>query len=130
MNRFNPVFVLPVVSYSDSAAFGSSSPVNRRQDKSLSHRAESTLLGYKTVTVFDIVRATGFTPPYNGIVSNNATAQSLSSIRSRAKGPVVVFPEYTTSNGRGLLQFVDFQKTEKLTAQGYNTFVMAVRYGM
>lgn len=126
--RFNPVFVLPITSRTEATASETTTATKRRQSTTHSRQEKSTLLGYRAVTLLDIVRATGFTPPFNDILGSNATAQTLSSIRRGAEGPVVIFPECTTSNGRGLLRFINFEKTERLPITGYSIYVMAVRY--
>lgn len=54
--------------------------------------------------------------------------ESLEEVRKRARGPVVVFPECTTSNGRGLLRFADVFKHEKnVPVKGYKMFLMYIR---
>jgi 1-acyl-sn-glycerol-3-phosphate acyltransferase len=54
--------------------------------------------------------------------------ESLEEVRKRAHGPVVVFPECTTSNGRGLLRFADVFKHEKnIPVKGYQILLMCIR---
>lgn len=53
---------------------------------------------------------------------------SLEEVRKRTPGPVVVFPECTTSNGRGLLRFANVFKHERdIPVRGYNIFLMCIR---
>ena len=53
---------------------------------------------------------------------------SLEEVRKRARGPVVVFPEFSTSNGRGLLRFANVFKHERdIPVRGYNIFLMCIR---
>lgn len=53
----------------------------------------------------------------------------MDQVRKRACGPVVVFPECTTSNGRGLLRFADVFKHERnIPVKGYKVFLMCIRY--
>ncbi|KAF9247206.1 hypothetical protein BU15DRAFT_84744 [Melanogaster broomeanus] len=59
--------------------------------------------GFRPVSFLSMIRATGRTP--------QATS---SDIRKSAERPVVVFPECTTSNGRGI----------SVPTKGYNVFVM------
>lgn len=54
------------------------------------------------------------------------TTSSLKDIIKRANRPVVVLPECTTSNGRGLLRFSSvFQ--QRIPVKEYQVFVMCVR---
>jgi hypothetical protein len=54
--------------------------------------------------------------------------ESLEEVRKRAHGPVVIFPECTTSNGRGLLRFADvFEHMRKFPVKGYQIFIMCIR---
>lgn len=71
-----------------------------------------------------MIRATGHVPPYNF----GAPTSSLEDIRQAANSPVVVFPECTTSNGRGMLRFADVFKGVSLPVKAYKVFVMCVRY--
>ncbi|OBZ76822.1 hypothetical protein A0H81_04004 [Grifola frondosa] len=57
-----------------------------------------------------------------------AQASSLESIRSTATRPVVVLPECTTSNGRGLLRFADVFCDVRVPVMQFKVFVMCVRY--
>lgn len=51
---------------------------------------------------------------------------TLEDIRSRSARPVVVFPECTTSNGRGLLRFAEvFRQT--IPVKGYQVFIISIR---
>lgn len=51
---------------------------------------------------------------------------SLEEIRRQATRPVVVFPECTSSNGRGLLRFAEvFRNTVPI--KGYQVYIMSVR---
>lgn len=54
--------------------------------------------------------------------------ESLEQVRKRVRGPVVVFPECTTSNGRGLLRFADvFRYERNIPVRGYKVFLMCIR---
>jgi len=55
----------------------------------------------------------------------------LEAVRIRARGPIVVFPECTTSNGRGLLRFADvFENERNIPVKGYKIFLMCIRWGI
>ena len=67
----------------------------------------------------------GLVPPY-GVPISGTNVATLEEIRRKASKPIVVFPECTTSNGRGLLRFSDvFRQT--VPVKDYNVFVMSVR---
>lgn len=71
-----------------------------------------------------MIRATGNIP----LDSSSCTDYvSLEEIRSKANRPIVVFPECTTSNGRGLLRFADVFKGVDVPVTGFSVFVMCVR---
>lgn len=70
-----------------------------------------------------MLRATGHVPPY----ASSAPITDLEEIRRGADSPVVVFPECTTSNGRGMLRFADVFKGVKVPVNGFKVFVMCVR---
>jgi hypothetical protein len=55
------------------------------------------------------------------------SVRSLEDIRSRADRPIVVFPECTTSNGRGLLRFAEVFKEYSVPTKHFSVFVMCVR---
>src|SRR5438046_900272 len=63
------------------------------------------ITGFHEVSLWKILSSLGQTPSTNGLPLEGA--RSLESIRKGASRPLVVFPECTTSNGRGLLKFAD-----------------------
>jgi len=71
-----------------------------------------------------MLRATGRVPPYDSYV----LPRTLEEIRQAADGPVVIFPECTTSNGRGMLRFADVFNGYGVPVKGFQVFVMCVRY--
>lgn len=52
----------------------------------------------------------------------------MDEIRNGANRPIVVFPECTTSNGRGLLRFTDVFLGQPVPTRKYKVFIMCVRY--
>jgi hypothetical protein len=70
-----------------------------------------------------MLSATGHAPPY----ISSAPICSLEEIRRDADSPVVVFPECTTSNGRGMLRFADVFNGVSVPVKGFKVFVMCVR---
>lgn len=143
--RFDPVFVLPIAepvqldsdtsnttvkklgrrtgtgsaAISNSASFAS---------KTRPPTPRAKVLGFKVVSLWSILAHTGRVP----IQTSNGKegSESLEEVRKRARGPVVVFPECTTSNGRGLLRFADIFKHERdIPASGRKIFLMCIRWG-
>jgi hypothetical protein len=52
---------------------------------------------------------------------------TLEEIRQAADRPIVVFPECTTSNGRGMLRFADVFKDYSVPVKRFKVFIMCVR---
>ncbi|KAK0453590.1 hypothetical protein EV421DRAFT_1887821 [Armillaria borealis] len=137
--RFNPVFVLPVPASSalTSAPSKSSDPVSRTPGRrtgtgsanvSVSTRAPReriSIIGFQRLSLLNVLRQSGNVPPYR--VGRGLAAQSFEAIRSTSDRPIVVFPECTTSNGRGLIRFCDVFN-QNIPVQGWQVFVMCVRY--
>jgi len=75
-----------------------------------------------------MLHATGHVPVL--APAAGASPQSLEKIRSQADRPVVVFPECTTSNGRGMLRFGEVFQGIKVPVTKFKVFVMCVRYDL
>ncbi|KAJ3910180.1 hypothetical protein F5879DRAFT_790181 [Lentinula edodes] len=139
--RFDPVFVIPIPeSPVQKPSSVTSSPISstpgRRSGRSSmpgiasSSRTPSSqiqIIGFTPVSLFTLLKETGRAPPYTS-VTGATTTLSLDEIRKTSGRPVVVFPECTTSNGRGLLRFAELFKQTSLPVKGYNVFIMCVRY--
>ncbi|KAH9045596.1 hypothetical protein EDB85DRAFT_1907523 [Lactarius pseudohatsudake] len=132
--RFDPIFVLPVSSTlveqhdaspetgvagrktgTGSAAI--SSPVRR-----VARRAD--IVGFRKTSLLRMITSTGKMP----LDASSSNYSSLEEIRRKASRPLVVFPECTTSNGRGLLRFAEVFKDRAVPVKGYKVFIMCVRY--
>nr|GAT54031.1 predicted protein [Mycena chlorophos] len=134
--RFDPVFVLPVTETAPSlapakAATDAISHTPGRRTGTGSANVQSAVraatervpvAGFRQVSLLTMLLSTGRTPLFSA-----NKHESLETIRARSRRPVVAFPECTTSNGRALLRFADVFK-QKVPVQGYNVFVMCVRY--
>jgi hypothetical protein len=70
-----------------------------------------------------MLRATGRVPPYD----SNISPRTLEEIRQAADRPIAIFPECTTSNGRGMLRFADIFNGYSVPVKGFQVFVMCVR---
>jgi hypothetical protein len=79
--------------------------------------------GFRQVSLLEMISSTGNTPS----AISSAPVRSLDDIRHSARCPVVVFPECTTSNGRGLLRFADAFDGASVPVKGYNIYLMCVR---
>ncbi|KAF5370000.1 hypothetical protein D9758_001143 [Tetrapyrgos nigripes] len=135
--RFNPIFMLPIpesaVVHADLSA---SSPVThtpgRRTGTGSANIAtpvrgpssQIPIVGFKPVSLLTMIQQTGHIPPFQSI--SGTKPSSLEDIRAAADRPIVVFPECTTSNGRGLTRFADiFHRT--LPVKGWNIYIMCTR---
>ena len=137
-SRFNPIFVLPI---SDSAAVPehhassrSSTPIKHTPGRrtgtgSANLQSPSTatvpripILGFQVVSLFKMIALAGHVPPFD----ISPKRSSLEEIRRTASRPIVVFPECTTSNGRGLLRFADVFHQD-VPVKKYQVFVVCVR---
>ncbi|KAG5644075.1 hypothetical protein DXG03_009165 [Asterophora parasitica] len=138
--RFNPIFVLPVSDDVDTplATSESSTPISHTPGRRTgtgsanisSPRKAATvivpILGFRRVSLLSIIGLTGQVPPF-GHSASTPPPSSLEDIRKAADRPLVVFPECTTSNGRGLLRFAKVFRQE-VPVKKYQVFVMCVRY--
>lgn len=134
--RFNPIFVLPVsdvpsIFETRAPTTPASTPGRRTGTGSAAisspaprqSRPRVPILGFRKVSLLQMISATGYPPD-----SQASAYSSIEEIRKGADRPVVVFPECTTSNGRGMLRFADvFGEKSKVPVRGYNVFLMCVR---
>ncbi|KAG1755801.1 hypothetical protein EDB19DRAFT_1892004 [Suillus lakei] len=130
--QYNPLFVLPVanapaassardasaISYTPGRKTGTGSAAISSFDRVLS--SPEAIRGFRQVSLLEIISSTGNTPS----ALSSAPLRSLDDIRRSARRPVVVFPECTTSNGRGLLRFADVFDGASVPTKGYNIFLM------
>jgi len=85
------------------------------------------ITGFHRVSLFKILSSLGTTPSTNGLPLEGA--KPLEAIIKTAERPVVVFPECTTSNGRGLLRFADvFDPATPVPVRSFRVLVMCARY--
>ncbi|CAL1701382.1 unnamed protein product [Somion occarium] len=138
--RFDPIFTLPVsspvdltTSTSQSSTPVTSTPGRRTGTGSAAISSPSTrkatprasIVGFRPVSLLSMILATGNVPLDSESCKDYL---SLEEIRSKADRPVVVFPECTTSNGRGLLRFADVFKGVDVPVKKFKVFLMCVRY--
>lgn len=111
--RFNPTYLLPMHEALPPAS-GTGTP--RAQFK-----------GYVPVNLTTILSLTGHTPSlFRTRLSNHAVYPTLTEARIACHGrPLVVFPEATTSNARGLLRFSQGCLADvEVPVRGFNVWVM------
>ena len=137
MSRLNPIFVLPISEAvpEHHASSRSSTPIKRTPGRgtgtgSANIQSPSTatvpripILGFQIVSLFKMITLAGHVPPFH-ISPKKST---LEEIRRTASRPIVVFPECTTSNGRGLLRFADIFHQD-VPVKKYQVFIACVRY--
>ncbi|TEB30146.1 hypothetical protein FA13DRAFT_1764628 [Coprinellus micaceus] len=120
--RFNPIFVLPATSpiaYTPGRRTGTGSANIQQTARTPSPRIP--IVGFRQVSLLQMITSTGHVP------RASSSFDSIEDIRKTARRPIVVFPECTTSNGRGLLRFANVFKMA-VPVKGFNVFVMCVRY--
>ncbi|KAN0127465.1 hypothetical protein V8E53_014677 [Lactarius tabidus] len=132
--RFNPIFVLPIsstpVEQPDASPetrvtgrkTGTGSAAISSPVRHASRRAD--IVGFRKTSLLRMIMSTGNTP----LDASSGNYSSLEEIRRKATRPLVVFPECTTSNGRGLLRFAEVFKDRAVPVKGYKVFVLCVRY--
>lgn len=141
MSSFDPIFVLPVANPTplETSPLNNGSPITHTPGRrtgtgsanvqSAQARVASTrqpILGFHQVSLLTIIGLTGLVPT-SYFRRPNTKPLSLNDIRTKAARPVVVFPECTTSNGRGLLRFSNVFN-EQIPPKNYQVFIMCVRY--
>ncbi|KAE9410374.1 hypothetical protein BT96DRAFT_952998 [Gymnopus androsaceus JB14] len=120
--RFDPIFVLPVPESAVQPATSTpSSPISHAPGRRIGRTSmpDASASAKKPISQVPI---TGFHQ-----VSLLTMLRETGRIRKTSNRPIVVFPECTTSNGRGLLRFADFFQ-ESLPVKEFNVFIMCVRY--
>ena len=136
--RFNPTFVLPIpdsLPETPKQSLLASAPITQQtrrrtaigsaELRSKTIRSQIPIRGFQEVSFLQMVSVTGRVPPFSNMHLNDAL--SLEEIRRKSSKPIVVFPECTSSNGRGLLRFASvFRQT--VPTKNYQVFVMSVRY--
>lgn len=135
--RFNPIFVLPLVeepkplvsdnlttavSYRPGHNKASGAPATLVPKQSASSR--SAINSFRPVSLLAMIQATGRTPEK----LSSTGAMPLEELRLSAQRPIIVFPECTTSNGRGLLRFAEVFEGFKVPVKQFNVFIMCIRY--
>ncbi|KIM46284.1 hypothetical protein M413DRAFT_65627 [Hebeloma cylindrosporum] len=81
---------------------------------------------FQQFSLLSMISLTGRVPPFQNTQAG-LPCLTLEEIRRTASKPVVVFPECTTSNGRGLLRFAEVFR-ETVPIKNYQVFIMSVRY--
>ncbi|KLO11236.1 hypothetical protein SCHPADRAFT_831421 [Schizopora paradoxa] len=140
--RFDPMFILPLgipLETSESSVPASprttpgrrtgtgSAGISATPVRAPSERAEIT--GFVEASLLRIVSLTGNVPPF-GNRDKLESLKSLEDLRLKAKSagrPIVVFPECTTSNGRGILRFGNVFKGISASSLKFTVFIMCAR---
>lgn len=130
---FDPIFVLPISSApveqhdasSETRVAGRKTGTGSAAISSPVRRAarRADIVGFRKTSLLRMILWTGNTPPD----ASSGNYSSLEGIRRKARRPLVVFPECTTSNGRGLLRFAEVFKDRAVPVKGYDVFIMCIR---
>ncbi|KDN52330.1 hypothetical protein K437DRAFT_243794 [Tilletiaria anomala UBC 951] len=125
---FNPLFLAPVVAPSPTSA--QSSPARSRENSRSASNSPTTarrrnagaevvteannapaslgpssrLLGFRKVSMWDMITASGETPMIRGDKNGKQDFKDIETLARKADRPVCIFPELVTSNNRGLLR--------------------------
>jgi len=143
--RFDPVFALPITDPVQFDSNTSSTPTTQTPgrrtgtgsaaisnstsfaSKNRKPAPQARILGFKTHSLWSMINHSGRIPEQSS--NDGGKYESLEELRKRAHRPIVVFPECTTSNGRGLLRFADvFNRERNIPVKGYKIFLMCIRY--
>ncbi|TFK76005.1 hypothetical protein BDN72DRAFT_930502 [Pluteus cervinus] len=137
--KFDPVFVLPIADplfdiTAAQPAHITSAPGRRTGTGSANIQSSQartviprqSIKGFCQVSLLTLIGLTGEVPTAFATHFGSAKFLPLDEIRKKASRPVVVFPECTTSNGRGLLRFSNVFNQTIPTRHG--VFIMCVRY--
>lgn len=116
--RHNPTFLLPVFSEAITvdSNFGRASGTGSASI--LLPTTSSTCIGYVPVRPLALMARTGSLPPTAAEVAGQKVFKTLAAARAASPGPVLVFPEGTTSNGRAVLRFGDGVLGEEVGKEG------------
>ncbi|KAF8631614.1 hypothetical protein AX15_002360 [Amanita polypyramis BW_CC] len=127
--KFNPIFVLPIPERVASIATSSPAALTSNRQKGPTtltatdaQNSQIPIVAFRELSLLSVISMTGHIPLRSG-----SPTTSLNDLRKVAERPIVVLPECTTSNGRGLLRFSNlfYQNTP---VKRYQVFVMCVRY--
>ncbi|GAA6059064.1 hypothetical protein JCM10212_002035 [Sporobolomyces blumeae] len=93
----------------------------------------SSIVGWKCIALWQAIARSGQIPDKVDVKASEKGngGKSLQECAKTAAGPVVCFPECTTSNNRALLRFADFAPSNSVAAATSftgNVFVMAFKY--
>ncbi|KAG0664791.1 hypothetical protein C6P46_000928 [Rhodotorula mucilaginosa] len=101
--RYNATLTLPITSGAASAT-------------------SAQIVGWRRVSLLRALFASGTLP------QQATTSETLTELVANADGPVVIFPECTTSNNRAVLKFGDFAPTAAGEVKSARIFMLAFRY--
>lgn len=116
----NPTFLLPVFETTapSSSAFGRSSGTGSAAV--LLPPSSGVCVGYTPVPLLSMLARTGSLPPTvpKGETFAGTLYKTLGDARRKSSGPVLLFPEATTSNGRAVLKFGEGVIAEEVGSEG------------
>lgn len=133
--RFNPTFLVPVAESLPADAAPPSIPTTntgRRTGTGSANVASSKtrapspripIKGFQQASLLQMIRWTGRILP---IINVHSQTKPLAQWTKAAGGPIVIFPECTTSNARGLLNFASVFKEDAPTRK-YKIFLASIR---
>ncbi|KAA1466211.1 hypothetical protein DENSPDRAFT_830977 [Dentipellis sp. KUC8613] len=138
--RFNPVFVLPVSEPAPPASSTvDSTPISRTPGRRTGTGSAALSTPTRTATKHrpivgfckaSLLKAVTFTgqAPLSALDVDSSSYSSLEDIRRSVGRPIVIFPECTTTNNRGILKFADVFKGIKVPVKDFQVFIACFRY--
>lgn len=136
--RYDPTFVIPVAD-SPQLAPNHSTPIthtpgrrtgtgsaNIQSSQARITTTRQSIKGFYQVSLLRMIRMTGQVPSSLPAHLTSRRPLSIDDIREKARRPIVVFPECTTSNGRGLLRFANVFNKD-IPIKDFKVFIMSVR---
>jgi hypothetical protein len=134
---YNPIFVIPIPESLPEKSSRSSTPITHTPGRrtgagsanisvpSRTPVARIPIHGFQQLTLLSMINLTGRVPPLHN-TKLGSPCLTLEAIRRTASKPIVIFPECTTSNGRGLLRFAEvFRQT--VPVKNFQVFIQSVR---
>ncbi|KAI5123420.1 hypothetical protein M0805_006125 [Coniferiporia weirii] len=144
--RFNPTFILPITAPAERVPTPSPSPSHitpgrktgtgsaaiATPSRGRAQTKRADIIGFSEVSFLNMVMKCGNIPPYGSNAPDRSLLSplSLDEVVTRAKKagrPLALFPECTTSNGRGLLRFANLFEGVTVPVKDFNVFIMCVR---
>ncbi|TXT08814.1 hypothetical protein VHUM_02942 [Vanrija humicola] len=115
--RHNPTFLVPVFAAPAASGETFGRATGTGSASILLPSSSARCDGYEAVSALSLLARTGALPPTTGS-TQGTVFKTLADARKAAPGPVLLFPEATTSNGRAVLRFGEGVLAEEVGKDG------------